>query len=239
VTSPKRRFRVLALGDSCTFGLGVEDDATWPAQLERALRTQGIDAEVVNAGVPGYSAFQGMRFLETRGLSLEPDVVVVTFGFNDADEGMPQSDYETAALLARRGGAGAWLARSRLADAIRRVAVRKPAPRHRPRLDEREFVATLDGIKRLCDARGIGMLVVIWPYEGQIRARSREYAKHQVFAARFCGERRVDGVDLISAFLREGGPLYIDHIHASEHGCGVAARAILPWIAARVSTRPE
>jgi len=229
IEAPKRRFRVLALGDSCTFGLGVQDGEAWPAQLEGLLRIEGLDVEVVNAGVPGYTAYQGRRVLETRGLTLEPDVVLVAFGFNDA-EGMQRSDFETDRALHRRG-AGPVLARSRLAGAFRALVARpEPVRPTRPRLDESEMMETLDGIKRLCDARGIDMILVIWPYEAQIRKRVPDYVFHQRTIARFCQERGVEGVDLIHAFLRAGGPLFLDEIHADARGCKTAAQALAPWV---------
>ena len=49
--------RILAVGDSFTFGVQVSDDETWPSALERRLH-----AEVVNAGVGGYGFGQaGLR----------------------------------------------------------------------------------------------------------------------------------------------------------------------------------
>lgn len=240
VPETKRRFRVLALGDSCTFGVGVNDDETWPAQLQRMLREEGIEAEVLNAGVPGYSAFQGMRFLASRGLALSPDLVLVTFGFNDFDDGMRLSDLETAAALERTPLESA-LDRSRLAVGMRRVAERfvsrdRPT-RRRPRLTEDEFIATLDEIRGLCLEAGIHLLVVVWPHEAQVREQVPDLVRYQVTAARFCIEREVDGVNLVSAFLREQGPLFVDHIHANAAGCRAAARALLPFVQERALAR--
>jgi lysophospholipase L1-like esterase len=238
IEAPKRRFRVLALGDSCTFGLGVQDAESWPAQLEGLLQVSGLDVEVVNAGVPGYTAYQGWRVLETRGLTLEPDAVLVTFGFNDA-EGMTRSDFETAEALSRRG-ATTVLSRSRLAGALGALVARpEPAGPKRPRLDENQMVEALDGIKRLCDPRGIDMILVIWPYEAQIRKRVPDYVLHQRTLARFCQERGVEGVDLINAFLRAGGPLFLDEIHADARGCRKAAEALVPWVSDHAARSPR
>ena len=69
--------RALAVGDSFTFGIGVEQEQTWPEVLERALAQRtGASSAVVNAGVPAYSA----RQMRLRALDLlepvDPALVV-------------------------------------------------------------------------------------------------------------------------------------------------------------------
>jgi lysophospholipase L1-like esterase len=82
-TPPEGRTRILALGDSMTFGYYLEEDETWPMQFEARLRAAGRDVEVVNAGVGGWSIESETRFLEERALALEPDHVVLAFCNND------------------------------------------------------------------------------------------------------------------------------------------------------------
>src|SRR4030095_5405262 len=45
---PKRpgSFRILVLGDSFAFGVGAREGETYPAQLQRILRSRGVRAEV-------------------------------------------------------------------------------------------------------------------------------------------------------------------------------------------------
>lgn len=52
--------RVLALGDSYTFGYGLEASEAWPARLEAELRSRlpGRSVAVVNAGIPGFNLAQ-------------------------------------------------------------------------------------------------------------------------------------------------------------------------------------
>jgi lysophospholipase L1-like esterase len=73
--------RVLALGDSMTFGLGVEREEAWPAVLERSLskKIAPRPVEVVNAGVSCWGQCEEVAFLEHRARALEPDLVVLEF----------------------------------------------------------------------------------------------------------------------------------------------------------------
>jgi lysophospholipase L1-like esterase len=77
------RERILALGDSFTFGLGVEDGETWPAQLERKLSAAPGDVEVVNSGTISYGVFQELDLFRTSGLATNPRVVVHGLYWND------------------------------------------------------------------------------------------------------------------------------------------------------------
>jgi lysophospholipase L1-like esterase len=76
--------RVLVLGDSFTFGVGVAEEDAFPAALGRALaRESGAAVEVLNGGVPGYNLFQETRALAIRVAALAPDFVVLGFLEND------------------------------------------------------------------------------------------------------------------------------------------------------------
>jgi lysophospholipase L1-like esterase len=80
-------FRVVCLGDSFTFGWGVEDDETFPVQLERLLtEARGEpDADVINCGLPGYNTWQEHRIYEKLVHPMAPDVVVIGWYLNDLD----------------------------------------------------------------------------------------------------------------------------------------------------------
>jgi len=78
-------YRVLCIGDSVTFGINVDDSATWPAALLARLeqRFPGRAFDVINAAVPGWSWVQGARFLVRDGFALHPDLVIVAHGTAD------------------------------------------------------------------------------------------------------------------------------------------------------------
>jgi len=82
---PKRGLRILALGDSFTFGVGARQEETWPARLGEIL-----GAEVLNAGAPGFGVPDAVAWYERYGIELDPDVVVLAvFLANDLQDASP------------------------------------------------------------------------------------------------------------------------------------------------------
>lgn len=131
--------RVAVLGDSSTFGWGVEHFETYPERLASALATRlGIDRaqlEVLNLGVPGYSSFQGRVLLERTALPLAPDLVIWSYLSND---GAMTGVSDAATYAERQGARGAlleWLHASRAFETLeawiqvlRRSVAPAPAP---------------------------------------------------------------------------------------------------------------
>ncbi len=70
---------VLFLGDSNTFGLSLPVADTFVEQVDSLL--PHINA--INLGVIGYTSFQGVKLFEKQGLLYKPDILVVSFNFND------------------------------------------------------------------------------------------------------------------------------------------------------------
>ncbi len=79
------RTRVLALGDSNTYGLYLTEAESWPAQLERAWNSAHAQApiEVLNLGYPGTNSFRVLDNLPALLDKLSPDIVLIMVGFND------------------------------------------------------------------------------------------------------------------------------------------------------------
>jgi lysophospholipase L1-like esterase len=72
--------RILALGDSFTFGHAVEVSEAWPAALERAVAERSRTRhEVVNAGVSGYGTGQQLLLYRRLEPHVRPDAVVLAF----------------------------------------------------------------------------------------------------------------------------------------------------------------
>jgi len=82
-SKPRDRPWILAVGDSFTFGTGVDDDETWEAVLAATLATRDRPVEVLNAGVPGYGFDQGFGAARKWSALLAPDLVL--FGLHCTD----------------------------------------------------------------------------------------------------------------------------------------------------------
>src|SRR5205814_1109641 len=76
-------YRIVAVGDSVTYGAVVAKNDTWTAQLQRKLRDAGMSAEVINIGYGGWSTDQELEALLREGLAYKPDLVVLQFCVND------------------------------------------------------------------------------------------------------------------------------------------------------------
>ena len=89
--APGRR-RVLLLGDSLTFGTGVEDSETFAAQLAQLAPA----LEPLNLGVSGYGTDQELLLLEREGLPMAPAVIVldVCVGNDVLDNALPVYVYD-------------------------------------------------------------------------------------------------------------------------------------------------
>jgi lysophospholipase L1-like esterase len=70
-------YRILAIGDSYTYGWGVADDEPWPKVLERDLRRLEPRVEVANLGAPGASPTQYAETAERAVPLLRPDLVIL------------------------------------------------------------------------------------------------------------------------------------------------------------------
>jgi acyl-CoA thioesterase-1 len=77
-----RPVRIVALGDSLTAGFGLRADEAFPVRLSAALKAKGITAEIVDAGVSGDTAANGLARLDWA-VPDDTDGVIVALGAND------------------------------------------------------------------------------------------------------------------------------------------------------------
>jgi lysophospholipase L1-like esterase len=94
---PRESFekRIIVLGDSMIFGHGVNDDETFPNQLEAIFREQHRRVDVINAGIKGYGTDNAYKLFmaRLRPLGLAPDLVVFAIYHNDLHDNIGQPLY--------------------------------------------------------------------------------------------------------------------------------------------------
>ncbi len=96
-----REQRIITLGDSCTFGWNIKvQEETWPWKVAAKVTEKfAIPSVTYNLGQPGYSTTQGRMVFESWFDRIDPDVVVLYFGWNDVRESPLLTDAQTIQAL--------------------------------------------------------------------------------------------------------------------------------------------
>ncbi len=248
---PPGQTRILFLGDSCTFGYGVAHDAAFGEVVESLLnQASGKPVECINAGVPGYSLFQGFRYLVTEGLRYQPDLVVLTFGWNDSGMWDHLGDRDHHAILQAMQPPSV-LRGSRLCQLIW-GHWNKPAAgagqEVRPRLLPSEFAETLEQIQAVLKQRHIPLLILVWPMrmnaDPAVPADARMPLQNEMLtfgkAHPLATDPPINGVLDLVPLGRElvgthgAGAVYFDQGHVTPLGHRAIAEAIAdhlaPWL---------
>ena len=86
---PEKKFEgtIVAVGDSLTEGLGVEEELAYPAVLEKKLHDLGYPYQVINAGISGETSSGTLARIKWI-LTLNPDIVILVIGANDGFRGI-------------------------------------------------------------------------------------------------------------------------------------------------------
>jgi lysophospholipase L1-like esterase len=249
-------FRMLAIGDSCTFGKGVLESDSWPRQLERRLAAElGPDARpmVANLGVNGYSGKHYAHLIDEQGPRLRPNVIVVGYNIND----FPNVVSKVDTLVFR----GKQSLRSKLPgdlrDALGRTALYRWLRAHyyamnrerhlrQSELLTSEIKAEVDGERLELERERIGLiaagaracgaevLVFLFPFEGQVYMD--QYDRTAVdWLSTVCAEQGVAFVDMVESFrveARKEVPMRVlflhgDRYHPRPEGYSIVAEKVL------------
>lgn len=164
---PRGLRRLVAFGDSITFGYGVADDETYAAVLAERGRDRGL--EVLNAGVTGFTSHQLLAHLRRVAPLVQADYVTICVGWNDMTK-RPTTDRVYASQLARSMAFEGLLSEVHIYRALRnlyaRAAYRRlaAAPWSIARVPPDEYRENLVAVVRLCRERGIRPAFLALPH---------------------------------------------------------------------------
>jgi len=237
-----REFRILSLGESTTFCARFSYYESYSALLEKGLaQVQGKKVRVINAGSPAYTLLQGYVYLKHYGLELKPDAVLLYFGMNDfipiagrmmrdAGAGASTVGLTDRQLLEQRKGLKYQITHF-LAEhssfcsllLFRDWGVQDEIVSCEliPRVPEKDRLWFLGKYRKLCDAEGIRLVIVIPWY--------REFDRHGPLLRGFALRKGITLVDLPTLFKslpKARDDYFEDKAHPTREGHALIAKAI-------------
>jgi lysophospholipase L1-like esterase len=220
--------RIFAIGDSNTLGWSGASGPHWPAYLEQLFAENGQNVTVTNAGVYGYTSFQGLRrFKET--LKFAPDIVLISFGANDALR-VTMSDAEFANRKVRSLNWDKALMRTRIGQMVLNCVdnfSNEDTKRLAPRVTLEEYKTNLNEIIRISAVRQIKAVLLTRPFYrplAQGAPQRTPFRRGWNFAPRYneltlelADRAGVPAVDVYS-FFKGCTDCFVDEYHFSEKG---------------------
>lgn len=245
---PSARQRIMITGDSSFFGHGVADDETLAVQLERRMQAQGMDVDVINGAIPGYSTEQSLLLMEQVGWELEPTLVIMGNLWSDNNF----DHFRDRDLLATHASLGSGLAQYSaffrlLAAGINRL---RPGAEARivtwttssefpdvgvRRVPIQDYGQNLDRMVHLARENGAGV-AFLGPSNRDTVVQGRlpdhvwaGYFDAQAQVAAHHGTVRIDTLPPFQAAFNDGSSLddlFLDEMHPTTLGQGLLAQAI-------------
>lgn len=244
--------RVVAVGDSCTFGKGVEEQDSWPRQLEGLLASAlpARSVHVWNLGHNGYSGATYERIFREIGAGLEPHIVVIGYNLNDfpnairaVDEKvfrdrklrrfLPQDVRNMFGRLALyRWARQTYYHMKRESDWQNAEAFARGAADAPPEVWEQQR-GYLRSIRDQAAENGGRVAVFLFPYESQVYLDSFDTTPIERLAS-LCEELELPFVDLAEEFRREARAedpprqLFLkgDRYHPNPEGYSIVAQGV-------------
>ena len=254
--NPNADFKVLLLGDSVSWGHGVNDlSAVYPVLAEDSMNRNNTNRviEIINASVPGYSTFQEAEYLRRYGFALKPDMIILQFCLNDvverysvlANEGGVNYFMGVDTRLFIAGRLGKLTLNSKLMEFIWRLRVRKArdwqeyqvanlaADRLSPQIDVAwtKVLGEIDDIRSLAVSNNVPLVLLICPYAFQLKDPAK-LCQPQQRLVNYATSRKLKYVDLLPVFsgnrnVSDVEGLFIDENHFSRKGHVLAARELV------------
>ena len=253
----QQRTRVLCFGDSSTFAFGVGFDDAWPNQLQVLLDEELPDnVEVLNAGIPGQTTYQGRQRLDRELTKWRPHLAIITFGNNDgwrwdnrADKDhVPQGDRSESLAILNHSEAWRWLASLRQQFAQERSARDQlqwaeqatwnyfdPNNKWTPRVSLDDFADNLRAMIAKCQQHDCQPVLVVWPDQRQLLGHPTWRPPYQEAMRNVAAQAGVECLDLVPLFEQAGDwavERFIpnDVVHLDRAGNRFVAEAVAKYV---------
>jgi lysophospholipase L1-like esterase len=235
---PPEVFRILCYGDSNTDG---PKQGGWPEALQELLNQPRTPAgrryEVVNAGVAGYSSHQGLLRFQQEVRIYQPDLVIVSFGWNDVAlaVGRPDHEFQPSWLqvhLLR------WLFKSRLYLVLLEntpfgsaSAIDHTLPEV-ARVPVTQYLANMDRFANLARQHGASIVFLTRPHREPAVTLSRlqpwrgNVPSYNAALREWAVERRLSLLDVEALFDNLGAAYFSDECHLTKDGHRALAEAL-------------
>jgi lysophospholipase L1-like esterase len=232
--------RILFLGDSTCWGLGVALDESFAAAATAQIAAASTDQrfDFVLGAFPGYSSYHSALLLE-RLLPLEPDIVVLYVGARN--DGSRARYYPDAEIPSRRARLTAGWHQLRILRGIEGLLDRsyrsffrqlRPATA-RARVSPPAFRANLERIAQRLEEAGVPALVVLPPLSSSFATANPQSRIYRKILVEVAAEHALPTLSLDEAFAAaDGSALFFeDDFHLTKRGHAIAtaeiARAVL------------
>jgi hypothetical protein len=191
---PAGEYRVVIVGDTPAFGLGLAEEDVFARRLEGMLKPpRGRRLLTVNLSMYGYDVPQQLELLEKKGFAYHPDLVV--FETEVAKQALRQARFDFPRLKNILRAHSVFMRRL-----IEKSYWSGPGSAGRPPIDPRSAEEALARLSALLKREGVPGLLVLFPDQGQDGAAEAARDEAQAAYRRFAADRHLPCYEVSAAF---------------------------------------
>tara|TARA_R110002096_G_scaffold16898_9_gene57920 strand:- start:37953 stop:38750 length:798 start_codon:yes stop_codon:yes gene_type:complete len=231
VAKPPGRYRIVLIGDSISAGHSIARfENMYSTVLEAQLKLRGLDVEVINLAVSGYSTEQEVATLADRGLQFDPDLVLVGYCLNDRERNdggiMTTLTNEAKNVKGVKGVERSILHKSALFRVLwyRVLRMHKKRPKNFGTVSDDIVSDSFAWLEKLSEEHGFRTMVAVFPELTDLNDYAF-HAEHQ-FVQELAAATKLQVVDLLEPFRACPGKLARDRYHPNEAGHRCAGHAL-------------
>ena len=249
VEKSPRTYRILGLGDSYLYGQGVRFEDICLTRLGKRLqeRARGVTIECINTGMSAMNTAEERELLTHRGLRYEPDLVILHFVPNDVEPDVLRpgpkveffvdyvATYQKPDALSKYSHLWSWARQRYLRAVLGRRYLEESLRSFEPGSPKwSECARAIDDIHHALSARGVPLVVVIFPFLVDLSGDYPFQRVHDVVRAH-CASQGIPCLDLRGAYRGHEGPelwVHPSDPHPNEIAHDLAARAMAEYLEA-------